>query len=70
MWYPPVARRRLSITVEDDGQAVTVNVQRFELVGNTEIGPISVATSGRLSFPEDDVEQWQRDMVVQVLELL
>lgn len=70
MWWSPVAKRRLSITIEDDGQAVTLNVQRFELVGDTWIGPTGVATSGRLSFPEDDVNQWQRDMVVQVLELL
>jgi hypothetical protein len=65
-----MAKRRLSITVEDDGQAVTLNIQRYELVGDSWIGPISVATSGRLSFPEDDIDQWQRDMVVQVLESL
>ena len=65
-----VPRRRLLVAVDDDGQTVTLVVHRFDLVGTVEIGPIPVADSQRLSFPEGDVDQWQRDMIVQVLELL
>ena len=39
-------------------------------VGNVEIGPIPVVESSVLSFPVDDVDQWQRDMIVLVLERL
>lgn len=65
-----MARRKLRVEVLDDGQAVTLVVQREETVGNVEIGPIPVVDSSVLSFPVDDVEQWQRDMIVLVLERL
>ena len=65
-----MARRKLRVEVLDDGQAVTIVVQREETVGNVEIGPIPVVDSSVLSFPVDDVEQWQRDMIVLVLERL
>lgn len=65
-----MARRKLRVEVLDDGQAVTIVVQREETVGNVEIGPIPVVESSVLSFPVDDVDQWQRDMVVLVLERL
>ena len=54
----------------DDGQTITLVVQREETVGNVEIGPIPVVESSVLSFPVDDVDQWQRDMIVLVLERL
>ena len=65
-----MARRKLRVEVLDDGQAVTLVVQREETVGNVEIGPIPVLEASVLSFPEDDVDQWQRDMLVLVLERL
>lgn len=65
-----MARRKLRVEVLDDGQAVTIVVQREETVGSVEIGPIPVVESSVLSFPVDDVDQWQRDMVVLVLERL
>lgn len=65
-----MARRKLRVEVLDDGQAVTIVVQREETVGNVEIGPIPVVESSVLSFPVDDVDQWQRDMLVLVLERL
>jgi hypothetical protein len=65
-----MARRRLRVECLDDGQTVAVVVQREETVGNVEIGPISVVESSVLSFPVDDVDQWQRDMLVLVLEHL
>lgn len=65
-----MARRKLRVEVLDDGQTVTLVVQREETVGNVEIGPIPVVDSSVLSFPVDDVEQWQRDMIVLVLERL
>ena len=65
-----MARRKLRVEVLDDGQTITLVVQREETVGNVEIGPIPVVESSVLSFPEDDVEQWQRDMIVLVLERL
>jgi hypothetical protein len=67
---PEMARRRLRVECLDDGQTVAVVVQREEMVGNVEIGPISVVESSVLSFPVDDVDQWQRDMLVLVLEHL
>ena len=65
-----MARRRLRVECLDDGQTVAVVVQREETVGNVEIGPISVVESSVLSFPVDDVDQWQRDMILLVLEHL
>jgi len=65
-----MARRKLRVECLDDGQTVAVVVQREETVGNVEIGPISVVESSVLSFPVDDVDQWQRDMIVLVLEHL
>ena len=65
-----MARRKLRVEVLDDGQSVTIVVQREETVGNVEIGPIPVVESSVLSFPVEDVVQWQRDMMVLVLERL
>ena len=63
-----MARRKLRVEAVDDGQTITLVVQREETVGNVEIGPIPVVESSVLSFPVDDVDQWQRDMIVLVLE--
>lgn len=65
-----MSRRKLRIEVLDDGQTVTVVVQREETIGTVEIGPIPVYEGTTLSFPAHDVDQWQRDMVVLVLENL
>lgn len=65
-----MARRKLRVEAVDDGQTITLVVQREETVGNVEIGPIPVVDSSVLSFPVDDVDQWQRDMIVLVLERL
>lgn len=65
-----MARRKLRVEVLDDGQAVTLVVQREETVGSVEIGPIPVLEASVLSFPADDVDQWQRDMLVLVIERL
>jgi len=65
-----MARRKLRVEAVDDGQTITLVVQREETVGNVEIGPIPVVEWSVLSFPVDDVDQWQRDMIVLVLERL
>ena len=65
-----MAKRQLSIEVIDDGSTVQLYVHRWEVVANVLIGPTHVAGRQTLSFPSDDVEQWQRDMVVMVLEQL
>ena len=65
-----MARRKLRVEAVDDGQTITLVVQREETVGNVEIGPIPVVDSSVLSFPVDDVDQWQRHMIVLVLERL
>ena len=65
-----MARRKLRVEAVDDGQTITLVVQREETVGNVEIGPIPVVESSVLSFSVDDVDQWQRDMIVLVLERL
>ena len=65
-----MSRRKLRIELLDDGITVTAIVQREETVGNVEIGPIPVLEKAWLSFPAPDVDQWQRDLVVQVLEYL
>lgn len=46
-----MARRKLRVEVLDDGQSVTLVVQREETVGNVEIGPIPVVEASVLSFP-------------------
>lgn len=65
-----MTRRRLLIEVDDDGQVLDVKVWRYEGVGTAAIGPIPVADIQRLSFPSPVVEDWQRDVAVQVVELL
>lgn len=63
-------KRRLVVEVVDDGQTVEMSVSRYEYVGGVEIGPESVAEVQRLSFPNPVVEDWQRDAVVAVAEIL
>lgn len=65
-----MANRRLVATAHEDGSTVRVSVDVFETIGGVEIGPTRVAESQVLSWPCEDREQWQRDMVVLVLELL
>lgn len=65
-----MSKRRLVASVVEDGTTVNVSVDVFETVGNVEIGPTRVAESQVLSWPCADAEQWRRDMVVLVLELL
>ena len=65
-----MAKRRLAVEVVDDEQTVQIRITRYEFVGGVEIGPIQVGSVQRLSFPIDLVEDWQRDMAVQVVELL
>lgn len=65
-----MAKRRLVASAVEDGTTVRVTVDVFETVGGVEIGPTRVAESQVLSWPCEDREQWQRDMVVLVLELL
>jgi hypothetical protein len=63
-------KRRLRVEIEDNGTTVSLTVSRRDYVGGVEIGPIPVAERNCLSFPAEDVEQWQRDMVVLALEVL
>jgi hypothetical protein len=65
-----VPKHRLRIDIEDDGSTVTIVVHRWDTVGGVEIGPTHVADRQSLAFPIDDIDQWHRDMVVMVLELL
>jgi hypothetical protein len=57
-------------TATEDESTVSVTVDVFETVGNVEIGPTRVAEAQVLSWPCQDREQWQRDMIVLVLEYL
>lgn len=65
-----MAKRRIVASAVEDGTTIQVTVDVLETVGNTEIGPTRVAESQVLSWPCSDREQWQRDMIVLVLELL
>jgi len=65
-----VPKRRLVASVVEDATTMSVTVDVFETVGNVEIGPTRVAECQVLSWPCEDREQWQRDAVVLVLELL
>ena len=65
-----MSRKKLRLELLDDGTTVTAVVTREETVGGVEIGPIPVLEKAWLSFPAPDTEQWQRDLVVQVLEYL
>jgi hypothetical protein len=65
-----VAKHRLSVDVTDDGSTVAIVVHRWDTVGGVEIGPTHVADRQSLAFPIDDIDQWHRDMIVMVLELL
>lgn len=60
-------KRRLHITVTDDGQHVQLDVIRMELIGETYVQTEKLREA-ILSFPEDDGAQWQRDMLVALLE--
>jgi len=62
--------RQLAVEVFDDGQTVCINVHKFETVGAVIVGPIPVICHHHtLSYPTDP-DQWIKDTVVQVLELL
>lgn len=63
-------RRRLLLAVEDDGSTQTYVIQRFEYIGDVEIGPMEVAKFQCLSFPTYSVEDWQREMVEHMREHL
>lgn len=65
-----MAKRRLVATATEEESTIVVTVDRYETIGGVEIGPTRVAESQVLSWPCEDREQWQRDMVVLVLELL
>lgn len=60
-------KRRLAITVTDDGQHVRLEVGRLDLIGDTYV-EVATLDDAILSFPEDDGAQWQRDMIVALLE--
>lgn len=60
-------KRRLHITVEDDGQHVILSTKVLELIGATYVAT-QEWEDAILSFPEDDAAQWERDMLVALLE--
>jgi hypothetical protein len=57
------------VSVVDDGESVRLTMSRQERIGD-----VWVTTFGQskdaLSLPNDDIEQWQRDMAVWLLENL
>ena len=63
-------KHRLHIEIEDDGSTVTIVANRWDTVGGVEIGPQQVAERQSLAFPIDAIDQWHRDVVVMLLELL
>lgn len=63
-------KRRLVASVVEDGTTVSLSLDFYETLGNVEIGPTRVAEGQVLSWPCQDREQWQRDMIVLVLEYL
>lgn len=60
-------KRRLHITVEDDGQHVLLSTKVLELIGGTYV-EVDTFEDAILAFPEDDRKQWERDMLVALLE--
>lgn len=65
-----MSKRRLAVEIIDDGETVSMTVNRYDTVAGVEIGPTSVFDGSVLSFPSPVVEDWQRDMVVLVAERL
>lgn len=65
-----MSKRRLAVEIMDDGETVSMTVNRYDTVAGVEIGPTSVFDGSVLSFPSPVVEDWQRDMVVLVAERL
>lgn len=63
-------KRQVVLTALDDGTTVSLSIIRRDYVGGVEIGPIPVFEGSILSFQEDQVEQWMRDMAVLFLERL
>ena len=61
---------RLLVGVVDDGVTQVYSVQRFERIGDVEIGPIPVAEFTCLSFRCPDTDQWQREVIEHVREHL
>lgn len=65
-----MAMRQLEVQVFDDGVTVCLNVMQYDSIGGVTVGPKHLVSHHHsLSYPTDP-EQWARDMVVQVLELL
>jgi hypothetical protein len=65
-----VASRKLVLTASDDGQAVHFQIELYETIGGVEIGPKMVFETTILAFPAPVVEEWMRDMAVQMVEYL
>lgn len=65
-----MAKKKLVLVAEDDGQHVVLTIERYEEVGGVEIGPLPVYTDSILSFPSPVVEEWMRDMAVLFAERL
>jgi len=65
-----VANRKLVLTATDDGTTTVFKVQLYETIGGVEIGPKEVFHTAVLSFPAPVVDEWMRDMAVQIAEYL
>jgi hypothetical protein len=65
-----MSKKRLVLVAEDDGQHVTLKIERYDEVAGVEIGPIQVYDDAILSFPSPVVEEWMRDMAVLFAERL
>lgn len=65
-----MSKRKLIMTVEDDGSTVTLLVEQYDVIGSSQVGPHKVFEGAVLSFPNLTVEDWRRDMAVLIAERL
>jgi hypothetical protein len=65
-----VAKRKLVLVADDNGETTQFAIHLYETVAGVEIGPKLVFETAVLSFPAPVVEEWMRDMAVQMVEYL
>lgn len=65
-----MSKRKLVLEVEDDGTTVQLQIDLWETIGSSQVGPQRLFEGAVLSFPSPEVGEWARDMAVLFVERL
>lgn len=59
-----MAKRQLVLTATDDGCTLDLKIEEYETIGSSQVGPTLLFRSTLLSFCQQPVEDWRRDVAV------